>query len=435
MIKNLRINCFIIVCIFLLPLLTSCNWFGEKDQHYDRVMILYSAGFTDISSYLIEDINDLKNGYIPARKGDDVLLVISKQPSKSGNYSIKTSPSLTRIRKGKKSDSPIECDTLMTMSSDTKMADANTLRQFLEYVQSEFPAQSYGMIVSSHGSGWLPEGYFNNPSHFEQSQQSGTSAKRFSGKHHGLVPYIEPERDPSLPDVKSVTHEFEYINGDLYQHEINIEDFANAIPMHMDYIMFDTCFMGGIEVAYALKKVTDFVSFSQTEVLADGYDYTSISESLLAKSSIDIMEVCSNFFQYYDTQSGSWRSATISYIDLREIDNLASLCKELFETYHDGIMNIDASKVQCYYYKENKRWFYDLYDIIKKAGASENDLGRLQSALDECVIYKASTPYFMNILKINCHSGFSMYLPPCGSDYLDNFYKTLSWNKATNLVR
>ena len=36
--------------------------------------------------------------------------------------------------------------------------------------------------------------------------------------------------------------------------------------------------------------------------------------------------------------------------------------------------------------------------------------------------------------EIKVFSGLSMYLPANGSGYLDNFYKTLAWNKATKLV-
>jgi hypothetical protein len=35
----------------------------------------------------------------------------------------------------------------------------------------------------------------------------------------------------------------------------------------------------------------------------------------------------------------------------------------------------------------------------------------------------------------NTYCGLSMYLPCNGSDYLDEYYKTLAWNKATSLVR
>lgn len=37
---------------------------------------------------------------------------------------------------------------------------------------------------------------------------------------------------------------------------------------------------------------------------------------------------------------------------------------------------------------------------------------------------------------ITCHSGFSMYLPAMGTDYLDQYYKAnLAWNQATGLVQ
>ena len=42
----------------------------------------------------------------------------------------------------------------------------------------------------------------------------------------------------------------------------------------------------------------------------------------------------------------------------------------------------------------------------------------------------------MNNLTINTHSGLSMYLPfTTGRDYLNNFYKSLEWNKATGLIQ
>jgi hypothetical protein len=58
--------------------------------------------------------------------------------------------------------------------------------------------------------------------------------------------------------------------------------------------------------------------------------------------------------------------------------------------------------------------------------------------LNECIIYKAATPSFLG-LQIDSYSGLSMYLPSVTKDDqgvagLNAFYKTLAWNKATNLV-
>ena len=46
-----------------------------------KVLLLYSAGLMDISSYLKEDIQDLEGGYVPRKmESADVLLVFSRQP-------------------------------------------------------------------------------------------------------------------------------------------------------------------------------------------------------------------------------------------------------------------------------------------------------------------------------------------------------------------
>ena len=63
-----------------------------------KVLLLYSAGFNSISSYLKEDIEDLSKGWVPRqRRNEDVILVYSHQPSSRGQYSKKTSPVLFRL--------------------------------------------------------------------------------------------------------------------------------------------------------------------------------------------------------------------------------------------------------------------------------------------------------------------------------------------------
>ena len=79
--------------------------------------------------------------------------------------------------------------------------------------------------------------------------------------------------------------------------------------------------------------------------------------------------------------------------------------------------------------------FFDLEDIMIKAGVPESELEALSNALEECVTCKFATPTFLTYLKIQHHSGFSMYLPSNGHAELDKFYRTLKWNQATGLVK
>ena len=396
-----------------------------------KVLVLYSSGFNSLSSYLQQDIDDLKGGYIPNnRRNDDVLLVYSHFPSKSGAYSTKNSPVLTRLFKTL--DGELVADTLKIYDAASVSASASHMNEVLTFVMDEFPAKSYGMIVSSHATGYLPAGYYTNADKYENGQLFGTSLMSVP-VGHSPVPYVEPVYDESLPPVKSICQTVASTSDGQVSYEMDIQDFAEAIPMHMDYILFDACLMGGIEVAYELKDVCDVVAFSQAEVLAEGLNYSTLANHLLAGDVSLPLEVCKDYFTQYDTQSGVYRSATISLVDCRRLDPLASICSRLFSSYRSQINVLNYKDVQRYY-RSSYHWFYDLESILVQAGITSAELSELRNALDECVVYKASTPSFMNSFNIDVFSGFSMFLPSHGGNYLKSYYKTLEWNKATGLV-
>ena len=88
--------------------------------------------------------------------------------------------------------------------------------------------------------------------------------------------------------------------------------------------------------------------------------------------------------------------------------------------------------------------FFDLKDMLREAGASDEDLALLQGALDEAILYKNHTPRFISVKLERC-CGLSMYLPSRsdnttdiwhGTEFLDGFYRSnISWNDATGLVQ
>ena len=64
-------------------------------------------------------------------------------------------------------------------------------------------------------------------------------------------------------------------------YETDIREIADLLPFKLDYIIFDACFMGGVEVAYQFKDKCRYMCFSQTEILSDGMDYTTMISDLL----------------------------------------------------------------------------------------------------------------------------------------------------------
>jgi len=397
-----------------------------------NVLLLYSAGFNSISDYLKEDIQDLMKGDLPSdSRMNDVLLVYSHLPVRRNAYSELNPPVLMRVYQGRGGE--VVTDTLVRYHDSVHSADPVQLNAVLTYVKENFPAKTYGMIFSSHATGYLPAGYYTNPGDYIYAPSSAMMGRQGYRKSHRGVPYVEPEHDPSLPMVKSIGQDQVGSSGSYLSYEIQLEEFAEALPMYFDYILFDACLMGGVEVAYELSGRCGLVGFSQTEVLAEGFDYTTLSAHLLNGDTPDPQAVCEDYFQQYAVQSGVNQSATISLVDCSAMEPLAVKCAELFEKYRVEITLLDPDKVQRYY-RGSYHWFYDMVDIVAEAGADEEEIMALNEAVDACVRYRNATPYFMNSFAIKDYSGLSMYLPCHGSDELDKYYRTLKWNIATGLV-
>lgn len=389
------------------------------------VFILWSLGFNNLSRYLEEDLNDITSNWLPeSKRTDDIVLAFCHNTA--GSYSIQTNPVLVRLYRD--ITGAAQRDTILTLPKETVSASAETMNEILTYIQKNYPAASYGMLVSSHGTGWAPEGYCSDPSYFEGKKILKRMARQVP------VPYREISQDDGMPLTKSIGCQ----NISSKQaYEMDITDMADAIPMKMDYIIFDACFMGGIEVAYELKDICGKVIFSQTEILADGMDYTTMLSYLLDNDDADLIGFCTNYFNHYDNQDGVYRSATISLIDCSRLEPLAQLCSSYFDSHRTEIAELEQQKVQKYFRDSMKghTLFFDLESIFKCSGASESQMQSLSDALDQCVLYKAATPEFMSSFNIETHSGFSMYLPYKDKTYLNNFYKSLEWNMATSLVK
>lgn len=412
----------LIWALLLLPLALSCSeddftpsgTSGSTDpfspghrgavEQVRNVMIMVSGGHNSLSGYLTDDLYEMADGYLPEGTAAETnaFVVLSRLPVNS--LSTTSAPVLYRMYRTP--EGTVVRDTLRRWTTEDRLFGGSVLHDALLTVRDRIPSKSYGMVLSSHASGWLPPGYYDNPSHFDTMKRGLTS--------------IGQDLDSNV----SV--------------EMDLVDFADAIPYNLNYVVLDCCLSGGVEVAWSLRGKTDVVAFTQTETMADGFDYKKILERLLKEPVPNPLGVCQDFYNYYMGKSGVNQSATISLIDTRRMDVLAGVCKTLFEKYRTQISRLDGSSVQGYF-RYDRHFFYDLRDILAHAGLSEKELEELDEALGECVLYKAATPFFMNGsqygFSIRAHSGLSMYLPSRGSSFLDNYYKThIAWNQATELV-
>lgn len=400
-----------------------------ESEETRNVMLLYSAGFNSLARYLDKNIVELEEGFIPEKstRADHILLVYSKLTARGEDgsclldYKVPTKSALFRMYK---KDGQVVKDTIKVWGEDVIASDPETLRDVCQTVYNRFPAKGYGIVFTSHASGWLPSGYYNDPNAYEKN--STIWRKSVSG---GRNQWSYPAIEPSYPAVKSLGQD----NIPGAPVEMELDAFAAAIPFHLDYLLLDACLSGCVEVAYQFKGKADIVGFSQAEVLAEGFNYKTITSRLLQQNP-DPVQVCKDYFAQYDSETASNPYATISAIDTREMEPLASVCKTLFDKYRNKLKTMGSYGIQGYY-RYDRHFFYDLKDVLVKAGITEEEESALQDALDRCVIYKAATDYFISF-KIKTACGLSMYLPSMGSELLDEFYLNhLAWNGATLLVK
>ena len=397
-------------CLILLLsacFLTGCSWFchDEKDR---QVLLMYLAGNNNLSSDGESDYQDLLRSYLPGEKEKGKIFLVYC------HFSDKT-PVLKRLYYDSRGVAQEEI--ICEYPFNTNSASSQTLAAVIADAEAAYPAQHHGLILWSHASGFLPAGYYANP------KESSAPGKYLSEQ--------APVEDPYADLVKaSGTKSFAEDHGS----EMELGSLKTALSgIHFDFILFDCCLMANIEVAHELRNCCDYMLFSPTEILTDGFPYESMIEPIFTLPAKGAMvTVCKQFMDHYKAQSGVYRSATITLVEASALDQLAAACKPVFQSRQDQILTIDRSDIQPYF-RFDKHWFYDIDDFMGRI-ADEAQYQAFAKALNNAVVYKDATEQFLSI-DITHYSGLSIYIPRPGYTVLNNYYKTLSWNQATGLVQ
>ena len=389
--------------LFVLLLIYSCesdiprlkeqthSWRDSPRQKSDapqgRTLLVYIALNNSLSGE-IKDMHDaLKEGWDSKTMGSLVILTHSKGDA---------SPMLIKF---KEHNNEIVADTLrryINMSS----ASASLMSQVISDTQVLAPGDSYGMLLFSHASGWLPERSFIDPVNWSPSSQV---------RAQEIIP-------------RSIFED--------NKREMELSDFAAAIPDGMfDFIASEMCFMAGVEIAYALRNKTDYLLAAAPEVLSPGFvPIYPTSLGLLYKPEADLESFGQAFFDYFNSQQGLYKSAAISLIKTSEMEGLAALTRAIglplqSQEQIDHIQHYDGN-----YRAGLPHLFFDYRDYIVQS-ATPKQIEQLDEQLSKVVIFKQNTPKLINVT-IAKHSGLSVYIPQTNLPRLNDAYKITDWYKA-----
>ena len=306
-----------------------------------------------------------------------------------------------------------ECveDTLKTYEylRSTDYTSVNGMISLFKDIEDAANAKTYGMVVSAHGTGWLPN----------KSVQAALSKKKMMKR----VGEFEGE-------ILETRYFGTAVNGDASFHT-EIADFEAALAntfRHLDFLLFDDCYMQNIETAFILKNITDYIVASTCEVLMIGLPYATVGGCLFNNDYAGIVNGFYDFFIDYVNPYG-----TLSVVKTSELDETARIMKEINsrkKIKQDDIQTIQ--ELDGY----GPTVFFDMGSYVRVLCDEDQVLyNNMKAQLEKLVPYKCHTPMFYSAedyskTVISEYSGITCSDPSLNEQASDK-NKTLWW-RATH---
>lgn len=254
--------------------LSSCKDDSPKPaSSLESVAIVYIvAEDNNLSASVADDLNELSMG----RAGipdDSRIVVYYDDMKKPAIYEISRKAGMVKQKQ---------------YEEDLSSADPETMLSIMQGIVRKYPARRYSLTIGAHGSAWLVH---------NMKKRSIAIDKNPS-----------PETRLDIPDLRVILEQ---------------------LP-HMDFIFFDACFMQSIEVAYELRKTTDWIISSPAEIPGNGAPYNLLTEAM-CKS--DVAKIVNTYVNSYPT--GLYPGVPLSAVKCcgTEIEDLAMAT-------HDAVVKV-----------------------------------------------------------------------------------------------
>lgn len=382
---------FAAAMLFALP---SCHKEGDEPEPSSnktkRTVLIYAVASNNLSSYLIDDKKEMIQAAPEVEGlGADVRVLLYSVASQSASEAT-----LSELIK----DEDDQWDFLPLKSYDrnTFSTDPERMCEVFADLREAAPSDNYGLILWSHGTGWIPN--------FSTHQVPEGMQKSYGlDKYQGVSDYCD------------------------------LHELASAIPDRMfDYIWFDLCYMMGVEVAYQLRNKCDYIAGYPTEDWSMGMNYETTLPMLVAQTP-NLTGAAKAFFDYYNDQN---LAVTVTVMSTDGFDRLAQAAADIYAAgarpaSHAGLQNYSRLKTALYDFGQFTKRYLNFSD--PKAADLESEF---DEALREMTLYAGcSTKNFNgtnNAFDPAKYSGLSCYFPGTASEAVEEYYKTLDWAIRVN---
>lgn len=369
--------------IILLALIaTSC----KKDEPepgptMKRVVVVYMVAENSLSSFSASDLYEIRQGMknIP----DSCQMVVYLD-----NASNQMPQILTFDRKKGE-------QVLYQYRNDPISTDSAAMQQALAVIRQKCPARSYGLVMWSHASGWVPP----------------MPRKTFG---------IDNGKNTSANEGQ----------------EMEITTLANVLQksgMQWDYIFFDACFMQCVEAVYALRNAVKWCIGSPAEIPGEGAPYAEIMADLFLEPD-EIWHVAEDYYMHYPKYSG----VVLSVAKTSEMEALAEATAQLLSARSDYPVNNYLQR-----YNPNPditTWKPEYFDMGSAMAQwyADSDYQTWRQAMEQAIPYRyAPESWLSNMKGYSTYpdiidpehiAAMSMYIPVAGRS-MNEYYTQTEWWK------
>lgn len=358
-----------------------------------RTVLAYIVSDNSLSYFSDSDINEMLEGIKSVDTQVNNLLVYADS---------NTTPVLYRITKDKKGNAIKE---IIREYDEQVSTTPQVMKEVCNTVFTNYPAQSYGLIYWSHGEGWKP---------------MPLAATRWIGqdKGDGTTDYT------NIDELKQV---------------------LASVP-HLDFLLFDACFMMTVEVAYALRDEADYIIASPTEIPGPGAPYDVLVPAMFKKEGS--IKIAQAYYEHYNALYDSGKNNSDNYwtagvsIAALKTSALSALAQATNQALSKATsINLPAIKSNLYDYDQRPKssnlyvGYYDMVQLMQ-ALCTESDFATWKIAFDSAMAYYQSTPLnfssYAGMFSMEGTCGLSHYLPT-GNTSLNAAYAQTDWYSAASL--
>lgn len=364
----------------------------NKGDTLRSATFVYIMAENNLNYYSSKDLGEMYEGAI------DV-------PNDCGMFAFIDDVNLPRIIRFYSNKGVSQCDTLYTFDKDFCSSDIDEMSAVFDWLLQNYPVKELNIVMWSHGSGWLKD--------------TDRDIQRVIGFDNGVN-----SSSGSYPSTKAI--------------EISeLAHFLEELPVKIGFLMFDACFMQGIEVIYELRNSADWIIASPAEIPAYGAPYNKLIPHFFSEP-LDPSAIASAYHSDYSGFTG----VLLSVVDCSKVESFADATAPYIAKYFSLLSPVYYNEIFQYlkggYFVSSLSYpcYFDMNGAMMQL-LTDKEYKEWKKAFDKMVPYSFVAPRWSTVYSskdyyetdTEQYGGVSMYIPRALNEYksLNKDFTTMGW--------